>query len=113
MNEKPKVGEIYEVFGGGNTSGFIKIVKVIEKDDRVHYIRYTMNSSIFLMKYCICSMGYFDKMLTEQYLVRNSLCTLGGCLFDDLTDTMKEAFMEASFAMQGKMLETLEEEEDE
>lgn len=113
MNEKPKVGQIYEIFGEEKTSGFIKIVKVIEKDDRVHYIRYTMNSSIFLMKYCVCSMGYFDKMLTEQYLVRNSLCTLGGCLFDDLTDTMKEAFIEASFAMQGKMLETLEEEEDE
>lgn len=111
MNEKPKVGQIYEIFGEKNTSGFIKIVKII--DDRVHYIRYTMNSSIFLMKYCICSTSYFDRMLTAQYFVRNSLCTLGGCLFDDLTDTMKEAFMEASSAMQGKVLETLEEEEDE
>lgn len=111
MNEKPKVGQIYEIFGEEKTSGFIKIVKVIEKDDRIHYIRYTMNSSIFLMKYCVCSMGYFDDMVTEQYLVRNSLCALGGCLFDDLTDTMKEAFIEASFAMQGKTLKALEAED--
>ena len=50
MNEKPKVGQIYEIFREEKTSSFIKIVKVIEKDDRVHYTRYIKQSRKILQR---------------------------------------------------------------